>query len=220
MRCVIYMGLAACVLAFAAPASAHDDNVRGTKRVRVNDNKDNDADRAVSTTRTTSFDVGGPNDPSVRRDVVESRAEERREVEGKRLTLAPMIGYGTNGLGLGVGGRLGYTFRTPVYLGANYMYHTGVDNTAYVHYPSGELGYDIGVGPVLLRPYAGLGAMFAGRRNDGVRDTLTTGVAYPGLTAHYLIPKSPAFVGADGRVLIPFEGSAALGVSGTAGLNF
>ena len=102
------------------------------------------------------------------------------------------------------------------------MYHTGSDNaTVYTHYPSGELGYDIGVGPMLLRPYAGLGAMFGERRiANGQRDTLTTGVVYPGLTAHYLIPRSPAFLGADGRVLVPFEGEAGVGVSGTAGLNF
>lgn len=222
MRFVFCMGLAASALVIASPVFAHDDDVRAKKRVQVQ-NKDDDRDRAVSTTRTTSFTptTSSANDPT-RRDVVESRAEERRDVEGKNVTLAPMLGYGTNGLGLGVGARLGYTFRTPVYIGANYMYHAGTnEGTIYTHYPSGELGYDIGVGPVLFRPYGGVGALFGARRlGDGTRDTLNTGVVYPGLTAHYLIPKSPAFVGADGRVLIPFEGSAAVGISGTAGLNF
>src|SRR5688572_28711439 len=79
MRRVIYMGLAAAVLAVVAPASADDDSTRGTKRVRVQ-NQDKDEDRAVSTTRTTSFAVGGPNEPATRPDVLESRAEARREV--------------------------------------------------------------------------------------------------------------------------------------------
>src|SRR6185369_7487167 len=132
-----------------------------------------------STTRTTAA-VTTP-----RHDVVENRAEERREVEGDRWTIAPMIGGATNGLGFGMGARLGYTFATPVYLGANYMYHTGSDDNArtYAHYPSGEIGYDAGVGPVLIRPYGGAGVLFRG----GNGASTNTGLVYPGLTVHVLI---------------------------------
>ena len=215
MRIGILLSCGALALAVAAPAMA-DEVIRPKKtkttRTTKAENKDRDADVAVSTTRTTS----AVNDPRSGRDVVESRAEDRREEEGRRFTLAPMLGYGTNDLGVGVGARVGYTFETPVYLGGNFMYHAGENGIRNAYYPSAELGYDIGAGPVLFRPYAGAGALF---RNTVTRDT-STGLVYPGLTVHYLIPRSPAFVGGDARVLVPFEGTAAVAMTASTGLNF
>lgn len=34
---------------------------------------------------------------------------------------------------------------------------------------------------------------------------------YPGLNAHYIIGRTPIFVGGDTRVLLPFENQAASG---------
>ncbi len=213
MRIGILSSCAVLVVAISAPAPAHETVTARTTNTKTKvDNKDRDADVAVSTTRTTS----AVHDPRDRRDVVESRAEERREVEGRHFTLAPMVGYGSNDLGVGFGARVGYTFATPVYLGGNFMYHAGESGIRNAYYPSAELGYDIGAGPVLFRPYVGGGALF---RNTTTRDT-STGLLYPGLTVHYLIARSPAFVGGDARVLVPFEGSAALAVNATTGLNF
>lgn len=217
MRIGILLSFAALGLAVAAPAMADDIDATRTTKTRTKtktkvENKDRDADVAVSTTRTTS----AVNDPRSGRDVVESRAEDRREVESRRVTLAPMLGYGTNDLGVGVGARVGYTFEAPVYLGGNFMYHAGENSIRSAYYASAELGYDIGAGPVLLRPYAGTGAFF---RNTVARDT-STALVYPGFTVHYLIPRSPAFVGGDARVLIPLEGSAAVALTASTGLNF
>lgn len=202
MKRSILLGFATITVTMAATASAETRTIKAT-------NKDHDTDTAVSTTHTTSA-YSAP-----RHDVVESRAEERREVQGDRWTIAPLIGAATNGYGFGAGARVGYTFATPIYLGASFMYHAGSDDDrlSYAYYPSAELGYDIGAGPVLIRPYAGAGALMRGGASD-------TGLVYPGLTAHYLIPKSPAFVGADAKVLVPLEGSAAFSAAGTTGLSF
>lgn len=199
-------------LAAATPAAAETTVTTRNQRTTVA-NRDRDPDRAVSTTRTTSYVADG----SARRDVVESRAEERRVVEGKSFTVAPLFGYTTNGYGLGVGARLGYTFQTPVYLGANFMYQAGDSGTNSSIYPSAELGYDIGVGPMLFRPYGGVGAHVLSRTTAGSN---TTALVYPGLAVHYLIPRSPAFVGGDAKVLIPVDRSAAVSLGATTGLMF
>ena len=202
----LLLSLTVFALVFATAASAEEKS--RTKKKTV----DRRGHTVVSTTRTTAATY----EPYYRRDVVESRAEERRRVEGRHLTLEPMVGAGTNGLGFGVGGRLGYTFTTPVYVGGNFVYHTGegVPRT-HAYYPSAEVGYDIGIDDILLRPYGGVGALFRG----GDVPSTSTGVVYPGLTFHWLIPRSPAFLGADARVLLPFEGSAAFAMMGTAGAN-
>jgi hypothetical protein len=193
-------------------------------------NKDEDLDVSVSSqTRTTSAEPQ-------RRDVIESRAEEVREGQGKRWSAAPLLGYGTNDLGIGLGARAGYTFETPIYVGGTFLYHFGTDNVGNLgavgvtenrtrfYYPAAEVGYDIGVGPVLVRPYGGVGLLF-GRSSvttNGINATGTdnTLMVYPGVTAQYLFPRSPIFVGGDARVLLPFENeSASFNIYATAGLQ-
>jgi hypothetical protein len=190
-------------------------------------NEDEDLDMRVGKTETTAAD---PN----RRDVIESRAEARREGEGRRVTIAPLAGYGFNGLGAGAGVRAGYTFDTPVYVGGSFMYHTGENNivnqpgvtdsnSSYL-YPGVEVGYDIGIGPVLVRPYVGTG-LLVGRMSTVVNNNSNTNTEsalmfYPGATAHYIIGKSPVFVGGDTRVLLPLENQGpSLTLLGTAGLH-
>jgi len=202
---------------------AQTTTVAGQKAV----NKDEDLDVAVGQAATTAAD---PN----RRDVIESSAEARREGEGRRVTAAPLVGYGFNDLGFGIGGRVGYTFDKPVYLGATFMYHAGKDgvveapgvtsSSSTFMYPGVEAGYDIGIGPVLLRPYAGAGLLI-GRISQtvtGNEDTRTESafMVYPGLNAHYIIGRTPIFVGGDTRLLLPFENqSPSLSLLGTAGLH-
>jgi hypothetical protein len=192
-------------------------------------NKDEDLDMAIGKTETTA---AAP-DPG-RRDVIESSAERVREGEGRRVTAAPLVGYGFNDLGLGVGARAGYTFDKPIYLGATFMYHGGANDTvrragvtdsstSYL-YPGIEAGYDIGIGPVLIRPYAGAAVLF-GRVNttqNGQSETTTERavMVYPGATVSYILPKTPVFVGGDTRVLLPFANQGpSLTLLGTAGLH-
>lgn len=193
-------------------------------------NKDEDLDVAVGKTEVTSVEQTDPN----RKDVIESRAEARREGEGRRFTAAPLVGYGFNDLGFGIGGRLGYTFDKPIYVGGTFMYHNGDSGVASgpgvtssgnnFLYPGVEGGYDIGIGPVLVRPYVGAGVLIARTSvtAGGVERTTTdTGfMLYPGVNAHYIIGKTPIFVGGDARVLLPFDGNGvAPTLLGTAGLH-
>lgn len=194
-------------------------------------NKDDDLDVAVGNAQTTSAEP-----QPAQRDVIESRAEERREREGRRINIAPLLGYGTNDFNLGVGARAGYTFATPVYVGGTFMYYAGSDSSTIgaqsqrietvnsFFYPGAEVGYDIGIGPVMVRPYGGAGALFARNRTSingtAATDTGGTLVVYPGVTAQYIFRNSPVFVGGDTRVLIPLEEQgASFQLFATAGLS-
>ncbi len=191
--------LAALALA-AAPVTARADEV-GTTR-------DGAGDRvAVSTTHTTSASRWNG-------ATADNDADMRREQLNKHFTLAPVLGWASNGYGAAVGGRVGYTFDVPVYVGASFVYQTGENATQATWYPSGELGYDLGIGNVLLRPYGGAGAL---ARTD-TRGSV--GLLYPGLAAEWLIPRSYAFLGGDARLLIPLDAVPAVSLMGTAGLNF
>jgi hypothetical protein len=174
-------------------------------------NEDGDTDIRVSTTQTTSANPE-------RRDILESRPEARREGEGRHVSVAPLFGFGTNDLGVGLGARAGYTFDTPVYLGGTFLYHFGTDNSvagtglteshSRFMYPAAELGYDFGIGAVLIRPYVGGGILFgstSSRTLAGVERSASErpGIVYPGVTGQYIFHRSPVFVGGDTRLLIP-----------------
>jgi hypothetical protein len=196
------------------------------------ENKDEDLDTSVGTTKTTSAEP-----QPARRDVAESRAEEVREIEGKRWSVAPLLGYGTADLKFGLGARGGYTFETPIYVGGTFLYHFGnssvtsptgtsvVEADRRFYYPAAEVGYDFGFGPLLVRPYGALGVLFI--RSELTANGITSGTTtdkqlmiYPGITAQYILPRSPLFLGADMRVLLPLEGeNASFSMFATAGIT-
>ena len=140
----------------------------------------------------------------------------RRTDEARPWTVASVGGFGS--YGPGIGARAGYTFRRPIYAGAGFVHHAGSVRTGMTHasYPSGEIGYDVGVGAVVMRPYGGLGVIFLGRP-DGTPST--TGLVYPGLSLHWLLPRSPFLLGVDGRALLPFEGATAFSLLAAIGVN-
>jgi hypothetical protein len=83
-----------------------------------------------------------------------------------------LLGFATNSLNLGVGARGGYTLTNNIYLGGTILYHFGtsdeatgagttIKNTAHLLYLGPEGGYDIPAGPVLVRPYVGIGPAIA-----------------------------------------------------------
>ena len=210
MKASVVFGISVAALTLSAVSFAEDK--QGAKVQQ----KDKDTDLAVPSSEVSTTQTTAANYDS-RRDAVESRAEDRREQRGDRWSVAPQVGAATNGYGFGLGARVGYTFKVPIYVGGNFMYHAGSGNesgTERAWYPSGEAGYDVGIGPVLVRPYVGLGYLM----RDNAKDA---GMVYPGVTVAYLIKDSPVFIGADGRVLLPLaDGGRALGISGTAGVNF
>ncbi len=164
---------------------------------------------AVGTTTTTSYTPA------------EQPEETKPNPVGNRLAIEPLVGAGTGGFGFGTGGRIGYTFKLPVYIGGTFMWYggktdttTGVNGVAQTksnfYYPGVEVGYDIALaqGRFVVRPYGAAAIEFVRDRvsvnSAAVADTSSHFMMYPGITAHYNIPKAPIYVGADTRLLIPF----------------
>jgi hypothetical protein len=170
----------------------------------------------VSTTRTTAAYYAG--------ETAEAKVTEpKRFPVGNRLSVEPLVGFGTNDFNFGAGGRIGYTFEFPMYIGGTFMWHAGETRNATAangfaetksnfYYPGVELGYDIGIGrrgDFLVRPYGGAAILFDRERvavnNIAVSDTSNQFMLYPGLTAHYNVAGGPWYLGVDTRLLVPVD---------------
>jgi len=147
-------------------------------------------------------------------------------------SVAGLVGYGfKDGLNLGLGVRGGYTLPMNLYLGGTFVYHLGKsestgfgDVKSNIYYFGVEGGYDIAAGPVVVRPYLGLGAATAKASFPAVAGfTEATSASetrfglWPGATLLY--PIGPAFVGADARFLI-VEDFNAFSLFATGGVQF
>jgi hypothetical protein len=155
--------------------------------------------------------------------------------EARPISVAPLLGYGTDGLNVGLGIRAGYTLPNHIYLGGTFVYHlgesvaasvVGYGTSVHVFYPAGEAGYDIHIKHVTLRPYGGVGVLFASvsTHYPGLQDTSATSSAlglYPGFTAAWEIPNTQAFIGGDARLLFSLNGGdPSFGVFATGGMRF
>jgi hypothetical protein len=128
-----------------------------------------------------------------------------------------MLGFGTDDLSFGFGGRVGKTFANGLYLGASFIYHTGLSQdegafqeTISLFYTGFEGGYDLNLRYVTVRPYLGLGFADVTQGNN-LSNTLVTNstpyfAAWPAVQVEYDIPHSIFFVGADIRLLIIASG--------------
>jgi hypothetical protein len=138
-----------------------------------------------------------------------------------------LVGNGfKDGYNIGIGVRAGFTIPvTPLYIGGTFVYHLGKtvttplgDATSKLFYLGAEGGYEAGAGPIVLRPYLGLGyASF----NTDIGSTGTSKFAlWPGLTA--LVQLVGFFVGVDGRYVIITDANDfnAFALFATAGLTF
>jgi hypothetical protein len=151
---------------------------------------------------------------------------------------ALLLGDGfKDGVGIGFGVRGGYTLPMNLYLGGTFVYHLGKtestafgDVTARLYYFGVEGGYDIAAGPVIVRPYAGLGdatvtgtvpgipaapPFFPGSPSQTVSSSKFA--FWPG--AAVLYPLGSAFVGGDARFLVVSD-SNAFSLFATGGLQF
>lgn len=146
-----------------------------------------------------------------------------------------LVGYGfKDGTNFGLGVRGGYTLPMNLYLGGTFVYHLGKsestplgDVKANVYYLGFEGGYDIGAGPVVIRPYLGLGPAMAkasipatnlgGLTIPEQSSTETRFGLWPG--ASVLYPVGSAFLGADARYLI-VEDFNAFSLFATGGVQF
>ena len=150
-------------------------------------------------------------------------------------SVAALLGYGfKDPVGVGIGVRGGYTLPMNLYLGGTFVYHLGKsestglgDVKANLYYFGFEGGYDFAAGPVVVRPYLGLGpatfkGSFPGYNLGGVSvpssDTSETRFAFwPG--ASVLYPLDNFFIGGDARFLVVEDGNA-FSIFATAGLQF
>lgn len=151
-------------------------------------------------------------------------------VEDRPISLAPLLGYSTNGLNAGVGLRAGYTLKSKIYLGASFVYQHGLSVDAGItsiralaFYPSAEVGYELQAGAWTVRPYAGVGVFFTKLTSSSSSVTLpdlsSESIAvYPGLSALYNIPGTAGFIGGDARLL--FAETRSIGAFVTGGVRF
>ena len=137
------------------------------------------------------------------------------------VSLALLGGWGyAPAARLGFGGRLGYTAPFHIYVGATFVYHLGESEnggTASFFYPGGELGYELTFGPVVVRPYAGAGALFLSTGGASPTPSTKYFAAWPGVTLAYTITPW-LFAGLDGRVTI--SGYDFISRFGTVGARF
>jgi hypothetical protein len=154
----------------------------------------------------------------------------------KPISVAPLLGYATTHLNVGLGLRAGYTLPQRIYVGGTLVYHLGsseeipsvagkTEVSAHVLYPGVEVGYDLPVGPVVVRPYGGVGVAFvtASMKAEGEEqsNTKTSLALWPGCAVTYAIPRTPAFVGADARVLVITRADdPSFGMFATGGVRF
>jgi hypothetical protein len=156
--------------------------------------------------------------------------------EARPLSIAPLLGYGTEGFNVGLGLRAGYTLTNHIYLGGTFVYHfvsdqsmAGAQASARVFYPAAEVGYDFHIKRVTLRPYGGAGVLFGSvstnlallGRSASTSSSSSSFSVYPGVMAAWEIPNTQAFVGGDARLVLDFDGGdPSFGVFATGGVRF
>jgi hypothetical protein len=110
-------------------------------------------------------------------------------------------GYGGEGLGVGIGARVGTTFSNGVSLAASATYQgweTGrLASNGSAFYAGGEVGYDFNLRVVVLRPYfaVGFAVTTSGQTADGEL------AIWGGLQTTYEIPRTRLFAAADLRLV-------------------
>jgi len=161
-------------------------------------------------------------------------AGELSEGKGGYGSAGALIGVGTADYSIfGLGLRGGYTLpNTPVYLGGSLLYHFGSNNLSSLVLGF-EGGYDLSVGPVIIRPYLGLGdvIIYADFPTTTIPGLGTVGgstsegsfALWPGGSVLY--PINNFFVGGDMRLQVITRDTGNLsavsfGIFGTGGMSF
>jgi hypothetical protein len=150
---------------------------------------------------------------------------------------AVLLGFATNDLNLGLGARGGYTLPNNIYVGGTIVYHVGTSDevsflgtttkaSAHLLYFGPEGGYDIAAGPVLVRPYLGLGPGIAtgsssiGLNGGSTMETSNSSTNFAfWLGGTVLYPIGQFIVGGDLRALF-ISNANSIGVFATGGLTF
>jgi hypothetical protein len=166
-------------------------------------------------------------------DATASAPAASAETTHKPVSMALLAGHGfKDAFQTGFGARVGYTLESKIHVGASFLYHVGtqqgpVQSNAW--YGGGEVGYELGAGPMIIRPYVGFGTV-----SVSAKVTLPAIGDFPGTTATasenrfafwpgaaFLFPfeDGSAFIGADAKFVV-VENASALNTYGTFGLAF
>lgn len=147
-----------------------------------------------------------------------------------RLAIDGMVGVADSDLGPGVGVRASLPVVNRLRLGGTVVDHFGHSFTRQVNgvsadgstaalYLGPEVGWDVPLGAVLVRPYAGIGAAFLSSTViSGVRstDSETRAIVWPGASIEWVVPRTAFAIGGDLR-LVTIPGGPALSAFLTAG---
>ncbi|HEY3819463.1 MAG TPA: autotransporter domain-containing protein [Polyangiaceae bacterium] len=141
-----------------------------------------------------------------------------------RWFIAPLLGFASDDLSLGLGVRAGKTLDNHVYLGGTFVYQVGDSGTysgtvtapgttvtssaswsSSGFYLGPEGGYDFDLKAVVVRPYVGIGLydLTSGGSAGGFSGTSSTTffVVWPGCSVIWNVPNSNFFVGGDARLI-------------------
>lgn len=162
------------------------------------------------------------------RDEKEGRPQKDDDDRPLPWSAGAQIGAGSDNLGLGIGARLGYTLPMRLYVGGAFTYYATTasygNGSVYVLLPGGEVGYDAKLGPVVLRPYGGVGMAVARAsvRIGGVDATASDSRAavWAGAQLTYDVTRN-FYVGGDLRLLAVVNGNgSAVAGFGSLGARF
>jgi hypothetical protein len=135
-------------------------------------------------------------------------------------SVAGLVGFGANSYGFSTGVRGGYTLPNHVYLGGTFLLNVGLGGWGAGFTTGFEGGYEFAAGPIVVRPYGGVGfadenyggygntynatlcAEFGGtycNNTNGYGGTTTSIAFWAGGTAIYDFKGGPWFVAGDLR---------------------
>ncbi len=148
-----------------------------------------------------------PQPPSATPDKAAAESAGPEHKTAGKVQLQALGGLTTAGFGLGAGLRVGYTLPQKVYLGSALKMNldgasAGSTSVSVLWLrPAAEIGYDVSAGPVVIRPYGGLGlAIVRVDVTKGKETSSATAATFAGAVGVSLlgeIPKTPMFVGLD-----------------------
>jgi len=164
--------------------------------------------------------VGTPGSPGT---AAQTSADTSSDNSG--VSAALLLGYGFDDVfKVGFGARVGYTLPMHLYIGGTFIYHLGTSESAggitateNIMMFGAEVGYEIPVGPVMIRPYVGLGlgvvkvsvpAINIGGITEGGGSASSSDVYIsPGATLLYPVTSSIG-IGVDARFVIVSDANA------------
>ena len=200
---------------------------------------------ALSAGNVFAQEVGGapPAEPGATGGAqASSEVSANSPASAKPISLGILLGYGidfdkgnSNPYGVGLGLRGGYTLNMGLYVGGQFIYFIGDSEEAggmkasiNVMTLGVEVGYDLKVAPVLIRPSLGLGLAFASASVSGSVSGFSVGDQSNTETYFYVAPGASViypinmfFVGADLRLIFMTSDplSKALTIMLTGGIN-